>query len=135
MKKLILILLLFATPALAIEAHWEFGLPAPDGAYGYKLKWGTVANIYTQSQDILKATCVAGTDAQGAYDCKTTVPNTNFVVGTRYYFEVTAWAYSSDGTSQLQSAGAKAEMVYQAGGNTGIVPKMPTGIGLYPTTQ
>ena len=132
---IILILSSIANSAFAVEAHWDFGVPAPDGAFGYKLKWGTVANVYTQSQDIFKTACIAGTDTIGAFDCKLAIPNTSFVVGTRYYFEVTAWAYSSDGTSQLQSVGAKAEFVYQSGGTTGIVPKAPTGIGLFPTTQ
>jgi hypothetical protein len=140
MKKLMLVLSIFimlvAIPAFAIEAHWDFGTPAPDNAWGYKLKWGLADGVYTQSQDILKSACVAGTDALGAYDCKTTVANTGFIVGTHYFFEVVAWAYSQDGTTQIPStSGSKAQYVHQAGGTTGVPPKPPAGLGIYPTAQ
>ena len=134
---IILLTLLFATSAFAVEAHWEFGTPAPDGAVGYYLEWGTVAGTYTTGQDILKTACVSGTDTAGAYDCKLAVVNTAFTIDVKYYFRVRSWKYEDDGINHKYSlSGATAEFIRRTPGTTGgNPPRDPTGLGLYETPQ
>jgi hypothetical protein len=127
-------LLCLGTSTWAVEAHWDFGgTNGADSAMGYTLKWGTTAGAYTKTLDVMKTTCAPGTDPDGAYSCKAVVATSEFVVGTRYYFTVSSWAWSTDGITKVESVGnPTAEFILQSGGQTGTRPSAPAGLGIYP---
>lgn len=133
MKKIIyslFILLFISTSALAASALWDHS-PTPE-TYKYKIAWGTNSGgPYTNSQEMLKSACVAGTHPiGGSYDCKMVLTGT-FIDNTTYYFVGYALDFAVDGQESSSDPTPEVVFIKRPDGTTGPKPEPMQQMGIF----